>query len=157
MFKDFPKEISIKIFHYLDYVTLYCCYRVSKKSIKIIEQMMENKKNNKGHIKTYSLCSNAAKYGYLGILQWLRSENCYWDELTCSNAAKNGNLNMLQWARNKGCPWDEWVCTYAAINEDLDMLQWVLDEDYPWHYSWYGFLLEISGVVELDDWDEWDE
>jgi hypothetical protein len=44
--------------------------------------------------------------GHLEVLQWLRANECPWDEGTCRWAAKCGKLEVLQWARANGCPWD---------------------------------------------------
>ena len=105
--KQFPKELSIEIFQYLDNnVVLYCCSRVSKKSKEIIEQMMENKMIKTLRINTYWICEESAQYGYLGILKWLRSEKCHWDAHTCITAARMKEYEILQWAINNDCPHD---------------------------------------------------
>ena len=47
---------------------------------------------------------NAAKMGYLCIVEWARENNCSWDSSTCSNAARGGHLEVLRWVRENGCP-----------------------------------------------------
>ena len=58
-------------------------------------------------------CSNAARYGHLHVVQWLRSQNppCPWDEWTCTFAAGNGHLHVLQWLRSQNPPWNERTCS----------------------------------------------
>jgi hypothetical protein len=45
-----------------------------------------------------------AASGWLGVLQWARTNGCPWDKATCAFAAKGGHLEVLQWARANG--WD---------------------------------------------------
>ena len=52
-------------------------------------------------------CANAAAYGQLEALMWLRSEGCHWDERTCAGAAAGGHLDVLKYAHENGCPWYE--------------------------------------------------
>nr|WIL04758.1 ankyrin repeat-containing protein [Cedratvirus duvanny] len=77
-------------------------------------------------------CSAAAYDGHLEVLQWLRANGCPWDKNTCSASALYGHLEVLQWARNNGCPWDENTCTYAAYNGHLEVLQWLRNNGCPW-------------------------
>lgn len=63
-----------------------------------------------------SCVPTAAYNGDLKILQWLRAQNCPWDD-ACSAAARCGRLEILQWLRSQElpCPWNEQTCTSAAI------------------------------------------
>lgn len=69
-------------------------------------------------------CMGAAEGGHLEVLRWARSNGCPWNERTCSGAAQGGNLGILQWARRNGCPWDEYTFTCAATERHLDVLDW---------------------------------
>ena len=79
------------------------------------------------------LCASAAKGGQLKVLQWLRENECPWDELTCRAAADGGQLEVLKWARANGCPWDEKTCAFAAEGGHLEMLKWARENDCPWN------------------------
>ena len=57
---------------------------------------------NNGYGWNSKLCYNAAKYGNIDLLKWLRSNNCPWDNNTCSAAAYAGHFEILKWAREKG-------------------------------------------------------
>ena len=106
--KQFPEELSIEIFRYLDNdVALYCCSRVSKKSKEFIERMMKNEMIKTLRINTYWICTNSAQYGYLGILKWLRNEKCYWNDWTCFYAALMKQHEIFQWAIDNDCPYNE--------------------------------------------------
>ena len=59
-------------------------------------------------------CHDAARYGWLSALIWLRENGCPWYEYTCAMAARGGHLEVLQWAREHGCPWGEGACREAA-------------------------------------------
>ncbi len=56
-------------------------------------------------------CAQAAEWGYLHALQWLRAQQpraCPWNGSTCTRAATMGYLHILVWAlsQNPWCPWD---------------------------------------------------
>jgi hypothetical protein len=77
-------------------------------------------------------CYDAARYGWLSVLQWARKHGCPWDKWTCYWAAKGGHLEVLQWAREHGCPWDEWTCWGAARGGHLEVVQWAREHGCPW-------------------------
>ena len=82
---------------------------------------------------TVGLCASAANGGQLKVLQWLRENECPWDEDTCTQAANGGHLEVLKWARANGCPWDGWTCTNAAANGHLEVLKWARENGCPWN------------------------
>ena len=45
---------------------------------------------------TVGLCASAAKGGQLKVLQWLRENECPWEEDTCRAAASGGLLEVLK-------------------------------------------------------------
>jgi hypothetical protein len=79
-------------------------------------------------------CDEAARYGRLDVLQFLRSSSssnkdrppssCRWSAYTCERAAANGHLHVLQWLRGQGCEWDLFTCAAAAGGGHLQVLQW---------------------------------
>jgi hypothetical protein len=79
-------------------------------------------------------CYDAARNGWLSVLQWLREHGCPWDKWTCYWAAKGGHVEVLQWAREQSlpCPWDEWTCWGAARGGHLQVLQWAREHGCPW-------------------------
>lgn len=86
-----------------------------------------------GHI-----CTAAVRGGHLEVLQWLRMNDCPWDEwyrttnMICTLAAGGGHLKVLQWLRAIGCPWDEFTCRDAAEGGHLKVLQWLRANGCPW-------------------------
>ncbi len=50
-------------------------------------------------LRDADLCSQAARYGHLDVLKWLRSIDCQWDQYTAANAAEHGCIDVLEWAR----------------------------------------------------------
>lgn len=86
----------------------------------------------RGPLYKWILCTYAAKYGHLEVLQWARENGCGWNVYTCSHAAKNGHLKVIQWARANGCPWHELTCTWAATGGHLEVLQWARANGCPW-------------------------
>jgi hypothetical protein len=44
--------------------------------------------------------------GNLGLLEAFAENGQTWDAETCAEAARGGYLEVVQWLRAKGCPWD---------------------------------------------------
>jgi hypothetical protein len=97
------------------------------------------------------LCSNAAKYGHLQVLQWARANHFYWDETVCSRAAYRGDLEMLQWAHENGCPWGERTCSSMAGGGHLNILQWARENGCPWS-SWTCSCAAAGGHLNILEW-----
>ena len=108
-----------------------------------------------------SICTCAAKFGQMDILQWARQNGCPWDEQTCTSAAENGHLEVLIWAQQNGCPWDEQACNIAAENGYLDVLIWAQRNGCPWDGCTCSKAAE-NGHLEVLIWAQqngcpWDE
>jgi len=121
-------------------------------------------------------CAEAAKYGHLHVLQWLRdparsadgkqnNTACPWNVLTCANTALNGYLHVLQWAWDPTnsadgtvSPWDAGTCAAAAGNGHLHVLQWVRDPANsadgtvcPWD-KWTCQRVALKGHLDVLQW-----
>lgn len=89
---------------------------------------------------TAGVTAEAADFGQLQVLQWLRALDppCPWNEGVCNAAAENGHLPVLQWVRaqHPPCPWGERTCHFATIQGHLEVLQWIVANGCPidWHY-----------------------
>ena len=53
----------------------------------------------------YEACSEAAAYGQLDALKWLRSNGFPWDESVVTRAVRHNHLHILKWAIENGCRW----------------------------------------------------
>ena len=61
---------------------------------------------------TMSICTAAARGGYLETLKWLRANGCECNlDSMCFHAALGGHLEVLKWARANGCRWNEETCS----------------------------------------------
>jgi hypothetical protein len=60
------------------------------------------------------LIADAALYGHLEVVKYLRKLGIPWDQWTCTNAAGGGHLKSLKCRRSNQCPWDEETCFEAA-------------------------------------------
>ena len=79
------------------------------------------------------LCPNAAAFGQLETLQWLRANGCPWDKDTCVYAAGVRKLEVLQWLRANDCPLDENTPIEAAQNDHPDVFLWARMNGCPGH------------------------
>ena len=80
----------------------------------------------RGHLDKTQVCQWAAWGGHLQVLQWLRENDCPWDEDTCTDAAQGGHLEVLKWSRENGCPWNIVVVrAHATKGRHLEMVEWL--------------------------------
>jgi hypothetical protein len=65
----------------------------------------------------------AAGQGHTAMSEYLRTEQCPWDEQACEFAAERCHLNTLRWLHENGCPWhtDE-MCRAAAAGGSIDVI-----------------------------------
>ena len=81
--------------------------------------------------------ADAALYGHLKVVKYLRKLGIPWDKWTCTYAALNGHLELLKWCRVNQCPWDEETCAMAAKNGHLELLKWARENGCPWDENTY--------------------
>lgn len=91
-----------------------------------------------GHAWNVRTCTQAAVYGHLELLKWLRTPRgehppCPWDEFTASLAARAGQLTILQWLRNQDppCPWSSTCCDEAFFQGHTRILMWCRTQQTP--------------------------
>ena len=82
-------------------------------------------------VKAKQATAQAARFGYLRVLQWLRQNKCAWDEEVMSEAALGGHLDVLMWSHDNGCPVDEQTTENAAMNGSIEMLKYCLEAGFP--------------------------
>jgi len=58
-------------------------------------------------ITEYDNMYDAALYGNIENIKWLRSKGMEWDECIFYNAVENGNLVNMKWLLENGCPCDD--------------------------------------------------
>ena len=113
-------------------------------------------------VDVYNICREAAEYGQLDALKWLKANGCGWNSYTCHVAAAGGHLSCLQWARDNGCDWDSWTCFHAAAGGHLSVLKWARENGCE---SYSGTCTAAAGSGHLSilqwarengcDWDIW--
>jgi len=71
----------------------------------------------------------ASSRGQIMILKWLWDEKFDFTVLTSANAA---NLQILQFLKTKECPWSNLTPLVASMKGRLDVLQWAVEQGCPW-------------------------
>lgn len=112
---------------------------------------------------THLLCNDAALYGRLDILKWLRKKQCPWESSMQDSASEGGHLDILKWAVDNGYKCTglvyrsaaqyghmhilEWayannygfdnydICGDAVRGGQLDILKWLRQRNCPWDYD----------------------
>lgn len=133
-----PRELwQLTYYHYCDTITQFCISRSSKLWITLGCNVT---------IDNTIMCTLAAKYGYLTVLQWLVKNGFSWSVTTCASAAENNHLEVLRWLRQhpvspeerdrcKPCPWDATTCEAAARGGHLYLLKWARKAGCDWNES----------------------
>eukprot|EP00953_Heterococcus_sp_UTEX-ZZ885_P003354 2338-Heterococcus_DN1.PRE.9 len=83
------------------------------------------------------ICRDAAFYGRLGLLQWLRRSDCQWDvHDVLFNASRCGSVPMLQWLVGVTKPWPESTKAEMLVNaascDKLAAAQWLRARGAAW-------------------------
>merc|ERR1712078_44189 len=59
--------------------------------------------------------ARAAAYGgHIKVLKYLKSERVPFDSETCKGAAEGGHIEVLKYLKSEGVEFDSWTCEYAA-------------------------------------------
>ena len=82
----------------------------------------------------YDAVEDAASFGQIQILEWLRSEGETFDEDTCCAAIEQGQLETLKWLKNldSPCPWDKNECRDLAIDlceNHIVIVRWIDEQE----------------------------
>jgi hypothetical protein len=83
------------------------------------------------------LCSGAAAFNKLALLQWLHSHSCPWhEELVLHYAGSCGSIAMLEWLQTATAPWScdtkQDMLTDAGCHNELDVVKWLRDQGAIW-------------------------
>ena len=106
----------------------------------------------------------AASGGNIEVLKFLRLLNSPWSEDVCINAARRGYLGLLQWAKDSGCPWPvSGMFPAAARSNNVLLYQWLFDQACPFEaeesfhiaVQFGNFeLLKFARSKEFDYWSD---
>ena len=97
----------------------------------VYDTLVEQIENTDPVMKTYA---EAARDGDIEHLKLLRDKGYPWPTDTCSEAAQWGHLDVLQWlrAQDPPCPWNPDTAYAAARWGDSRMLKWLHQNGFPW-------------------------
>ena len=70
----------------------------------------------------------------VGILEWLKGIGATFNELPepIAEAASWGNLETMKWLRREGSPLDEEAFTGAVVSASIPCCEWLLQQACPW-------------------------
>jgi hypothetical protein len=103
------------------------------------------------------MCRNAAFLNKLGLLQWLHSNDCEWEEgsVLC-NASRGGSVPMLLWLVTVTQPWSEAILgemlTAAASCDRLAAAQWLGARGAQWPLAFASEYIDINNVATKQCW-----
>lgn len=110
---------------------------ISAGHLSLLKWLNNSEKDGSGifHQWTPEHINRAALYGYLDIVQYLRTPTkvggmCHWTAETCEQAAKSGNLSLLRWMRHSKdfsgvCPWSVHTMRAAVSFGHLHIVKWL--------------------------------
>ena len=98
-------------------------------------EILNYMKNNECPWNNYAYI-NAIKNDKFEFFKWLNVNGCPWNLGTCIEAANLGKLEFLQYARENGCPWNEDVLLYAKQGEHLECVEYCKENNCPTGLDW---------------------
>jgi hypothetical protein len=127
-----PDELLYMIISFLGIIEKHILRFVCKKIHKIVHKYGSIKKNifflhadidQHGNpvceVAEYSICTMAARQGYLEIVEWIKQHMpiifSISNKYLCYSAALGGKLELLKWARSNGCAWGGRFVFYNQI------------------------------------------
>lgn len=95
------------------------------------------------------VCAQAAKRGWLSVVQWARSRGAWWNEGAFEDAVTGGHTEVIHWLQVNGCPWDAKACIKAARHGRLQVLESLFKNGVYWNDLRYSqselFRVAIKG------------
>jgi hypothetical protein len=80
------------------------------------------------------------------VMALLRVHGVPWSADLCTGAAYFNKLVLLQWLHSHSCPWDvRFVLHYASTSGGVAMLDWLLTVTDPWSYDTKRGMLHAAG------------
>jgi Ankyrin repeats (many copies) len=103
------------------------------------------------------ICRDAAYFGKLGLLQWLHSNGCQWNEnIVLLNACRCGKVPMLQWLVSVTKPWSQStkaaMLDIAASCDGLAAAQWLRACGAAWPVTFASEYDSANGEVVNQCW-----
>jgi Ankyrin repeats (3 copies) len=99
--------------------------------------------------KEDEICWEAADFGSVDMLLYLKQQGCDFDEFTMAFAAAEGHLAVCQFLLAEQCPCDTDVCAYAAQNGHLETVRFLHESGCPWDDAGMCATAAESGNLEL--------
>src|SRR3982751_6915659 len=121
-----PSELLVVLARLLDFPSQIAFREVSRNFSQITKDVLQEiQLSTSFKISQIAFCAQAARFGYLSLLQWGRGLQppLLWDAEACENAAGEGRLEVLKWLRGNGATWNEKVCSSAAYRGHLEVLK----------------------------------
>jgi len=106
----------------------YFCYRVARTNkLELLKWAREEKKCR----WDYKTINRAAFKGNLEIIKYCVANECPIDESACAEAARWGQLECLKYLREEAkAPWDFRTAEWAAQNGQLHILEYLVERKY---------------------------
>jgi len=88
-----------------------------------------------------SAIDNAAEYGQIHILEWLKEiglDDSYFSDFTSGNAAEGAQLETLEWLKKNDCPFTDYTFSRGAKSGQINIMEWLKDINCPWDSHCYS-------------------
>jgi hypothetical protein len=92
----------------------------------------------------------------IAVLTVAKTYDMPWSEALCTDAAYYNKLKLLQWLHERRCPWTESaVLSEAAKNDAVEMLKWLQSVTEPWPQAVKDSILWDAGRSDALDAVKW--
>jgi hypothetical protein len=99
----------------------------------------------------FGMLSDAAGSGNIEMTAWVKQQQLrlpYRADSICK-AARNGHTTMCEFLRAEQCPWNEYACLAAAYGGQVDTLRWLHEQGCPWYEEFTAEKAAEGGSIEV--------
>jgi hypothetical protein len=90
---------------------------------------------------------NAARQGWLELVQYLCAEGCPWDDSVTTATCEIGQLDTLRWLLQQGCPMNVRICCFtAAARGSTDSLEFLQGAEPTTYVPLLQMMLAVAGA-----------
>jgi hypothetical protein len=90
--------------------------------------------------------ASAAHRGHTAVCEYLRSQQCHWNNNATYLAAAGDHMDTLRWLHEQGCPWyEEGMCRLAAERDSTALLEYLQQEGLVFTAEQLTDMLDIAG------------
>jgi hypothetical protein len=120
----------------------------SSGNVEMTAWVMQELRKTREHLDYGEQAMASAAYkGHTAVCEYLRSQQCHWNNNATYLAASGDYMDTLRWLRQQGCPWyEEGMCSIAAERDSTALLEYLQQEDVVFSAEQLTSMLNTAGA-----------